>query len=254
MRLTQYLIFEISAQCNLAGAHLRYCPAGRPDRYGDLDRSRPLTDEAIVETAAAAHHLGFAGLIGWHYYCEPMLAWPRIRRMIAAIREETPVEGFVLWTNGYRLADLSPDELRLFRQIVVTNYDGADWDWLADRAGRAVEVRILAPRFDGRAASPAGAPGPCYRPYNELVLDHYGNGHLCCWDYCGAISLGSLWDSRGFAGIVREFCRLRNVLIRSPLDAPEFCQRCAGKMPGVGKLFQPVVHAIEAERMNRRPA
>jgi len=192
--------------------------------------------------------MGFCGLVGWHYYCEPLLEWPRLKQLIRRIKTEQPdCAGFILWTNGTLLHTLTPDELRLWSQIVVTDYRRQDWTWLRAYAPK-VDIRIQPVLFDGRASGKIiPNQSPCLRSFNELIIDHYGNGHLCCWDFRGEIALGSVWDENGFRGVAGNYLQARNAAACLPGAAamPGFCRVCGGKHPQIGSLYAPVASSAE---------
>lgn len=150
MKHTQFLIFEIGPDCNLACQHRERCPSGDPDRYGRLDTSELLGDDQIINSVKVAHELGFKGLIGWHYYNEPTLYWDRLTRLTNAIRGKVPAARFILWTNGTSLPnDLS--ELSVFTQMWVSNY----WPGLVlSKTVRAGTARARRPAGPAEGATP----------------------------------------------------------------------------------------------------
>ena len=242
MKYTQFLVFEICRDCNLADQHQK-CPSGTPDRYGDLDTTTPMTDAEIVECAGQAYKsLGFRGNIAWHYYNEPMLAWDRILRLMPAIREQTKRAKFTLWTNGTLLSPETPG-LDQLDQIWISNYQNRDWTWLREIVPR---VTVLGPHLDNRR-EPLATPNNnrCLRPYNELVIDHYGNGHLCCMDWRGSCILGNVRGD-GFDVVVDQFTIVREAVAQQPMMhdcAPAACLRCIGHQAHIGDLV-PTVQAL----------
>lgn len=232
MRHTQFLVFEITDQCNLAEAHKHRCPVALPDRYGTLDTSRPLTDDLIVECVRTAYQkLGFQGHVAWHYYCEPLLCWPRLRPLMARIVAEVPAAKFLLWTNGTLLDSMPTEELTAFDSIVITNYFGRDFRPLSEQIPE-VNIRVLRAGLDDRAEcrlQPGNAR--CLRQFVELIIDHYGNGHLCCMDFRGQCRLGNVWDD-GFEQVVLNFLEVRDMVSTAPMppEAPEVCRTCSHRV------------------------
>jgi len=234
VKYTQFLVFEIGRQCNLADHHQR-CPSGTPDRYGELDTSRALTDDVIVAAARLAYNqMGFRGNIAWHYYNEPMLQWGRIRGLIGKIREVAKRAKFTLWTNGTLLIE-ETEGLDLLHQIWVTNYQRKELSWLQSIAPRVV---IMDGYLDDRRL-PLAEPitNRCLRPYSELIIDHYGNGHLCCMDWRGECRLGNV-HTDGFAYVVERFQEAREQVARQPMaeDAPSVCSHCRGHANHIAPL------------------
>ena len=231
MRHTQFLVFEISPRCNLAERHAGRCPVSLADRYGTLDTSRPLTDELIIECCEKAYHqLGFQGRIAWHYYNEPMLSWDRLRTLIPRIKARVHEATFLLWTNG-TIWPANLMDLAVFRDIVVTDYDAQDFKALV-QALPGTRIVALHPGLDDRALCRSQyAEERCQRMFTELIIDHYGNGHLCCMDFRGACPLGNVWDA-GFEQVVLNFLEIRDLVSRYPMSAaaPRVCWFCTHRM------------------------
>jgi hypothetical protein len=249
VRYTQFLIFELGSKCNLAEEHRGRCPSADADRYGALDTSRPLTDDQIVQTARKANRLGFTGEIGFHYYNEPTLQWDRMQELLRRIRLIVPNQAFVLWTNGtnlHRLRQPSSDPQIRFSHIVISNYFKKDWTWVAQYCDR---LQIGDGLLDGRRM-PIRQPTnvPCLRPFNEFIVDNFGNVHLCCADWRGTSILGNLHDD-SFAKTVARFQKVRLALCRStanhpgdPAHIPAICARCRIKQSGVGLFVPEITH------------
>ncbi len=243
MKYTQFLVFEICRKCNLADQHQK-CPSGTPNRYGELDVSKAMSDPEIVDCAVQAYDsLGFTGNIAWHYYNEPMLAWHRIQTLMQAIWNKTKKGDpkFTLWTNGTLLTPETPG-LDQLDQVWISNYQGRDWAWLRDIVPRVV---VMGGELDNRR-EPLESPNNsrCLRPYNELVIDHYGNGHLCCMDWRGSCALGNV-RTDGFESVVDEFQFFRKVISQHPMacGTPDVCYYCRGRQNHIADLV-PAVQAI----------
>ena len=228
----QLLSIEANRECNLARDHAK-CPSADADRYGDLDTSRPLADDDIMAAIREAMAMGFAGEIAWHYYNEPLLAWDRLRPLMTRIQAEQPAARFCLWTNGTQIGRaVPPEQLAVFSSIWISDYQPSEpgalapgWSFLRQYVPN---VHVLPGRLDDRKTLATNdCHGGCYRPMAELIIDHYGNGHLCCADYRGQVPLGNVHDV-GLRGVAAKFLRLRQHIARPTLtaDAPEICRRC----------------------------
>lgn len=85
LQYTQFLIFELGTGCNLAKDHDK-CPLSKRKKG-----IKKLDDKAIINLAVISYkEFGFTGLIGWHFYNEPMLYWERMLNLIDRIREKVP--------------------------------------------------------------------------------------------------------------------------------------------------------------------
>ncbi len=246
MKYTQFLTFEICKDCNLAAEHKR-CPSADPRRWESTEGSIRLTDEAILGCAVDAYrNHGFRGNIAWHYYNEPMLQWDRIRPLITAIMGHAPQARFTLWTNGTLLTRETPG-LDLLDQIWVSNYQQRDWSWLRDRVPRVV---ILDGRLDGRLGKlSTPSETPCLRPFNELVIDHYGNGRLCCMDWRGQAKLGNVFGD-GFGIVVKNYRELRAMVATQPWSpaVPDVCRYCIGRQSHIADLVPSVQGLTNQDR------
>lgn len=224
MDKTLILSMEICCACNLSGKHFS-CPSGRSDRYGNLDTSRPLTDEKICQVAAEALALGFRGYFSWHFYNEPTLAIDRIVSLIKTIRAANPEAKFLLWTNGTLIPrDNGVIKYSHFDRIVITEYEPSQWDHVRAVCGN---VYIQPVAFDRRIEEAQGSESltPCYRPFNELSIDHFGNAHLCCQDWRGRVAFGNVWTD-DLKSIAARFADLRTEIAGMTACAPEICRHC----------------------------
>ncbi len=249
MKYTQFLVFETGRECNLAHHH-EACPSGTADRYGNLDTSKPITDEEIEDCAFEAYKThGFQGNIAWHYYNEPMLQWDRIQGLMIQIGRRVPDVKFTLWTNGTLLTQETPG-LHFLDQIWISNYQHRTWDWLEFADPKIVNRVVVMPgHLDGRRKR-AGVVSreQCLRPYSELIIDHYGNGHLCCMDWKGECPLGNIRKPWSFRDVVETFQYERWFAAqgpvadgdrRSPLP-PRVCESCPGHTSHIADLVPPV--------------
>lgn len=250
LSLTQFLVFEICRACNLCQKHSAHCPSADQDRYGRLDTSNELTDEVIVQSIREARQMGFRGEIAWHYYNEPMLAWDRLRPLMATIRQQWPDQRFALWTNGTSFpADLS--ELAIFDDVWVSNYENKPWSTIL--GPHVKRLHVLNGQLDGRKRpAERASDASCLRPYNELIIDHYGNGHLCCADWRGEVWLGNVFRD-GFAAVAAQYLGVRDTVRQKPLpsNAPAACRLCRVRQSHVGDLVTDVAEATR--QALRRP-
>ena len=243
LSLQQFLVFEIAAGCNLSREHAPLCPSSNPLRWANVETPQPLSDVLILACCREAYNdLGFRGQVAWHYYCEPMLAWPRLQGLMPLIRREIPAARFCLWTNG-TIMPHNPADLQIFDSVWISNYHKKKWS--AVRAA-VPDTHVLDGNMDDRTDGQISlCKARCLRPFNELVIDHYGNVRLCCMDWRGEVPIGNVWEAP-FAVLARHFIKLREILARSPmpLAAPTVCRACAWRSPQAVELVAPVYDAI----------
>lgn len=240
--MTQFLCFELGRKCNMDKQHEGKCPSIDADRYGDMDVSRLIDDDTIVEFAKYAYDSGFTGEVAWHYYNEPLVQWRRMKALMERIKAEVPQARFCLWTNGTLIGRMvQPEELSVFEDVWVSNYAGVDWQEILGK--HVKRVHVLDGRLDGRRdpLSRDNMTG-CMRPYNEFILDNYGNCHLCCADWKGTTNLGNVFVN-GFDGVAGRFFEMRRQVRKNPMpgDVPELCKRCTIREVRPGCLV-PYVH------------
>tara|TARA_B100002003_G_scaffold251738_2_gene297103 strand:- start:3010 stop:4344 length:1335 start_codon:yes stop_codon:yes gene_type:complete len=244
MNLTQFLNFEIGRSCDLAREHKSFCPSIDRDRYGTLSIEKILKDELIIESIKYAVNLGFKGFIGFHYYNEPTLFFDRIMRIVAAVENIYDTPRFCLWTNGTYL-DENLDNLKHFERIVISNYQKKDWSYIEKFMKKNGELQTMGGELDQRKYNfdIDDEVAPCFRPLVELIIDYYGNGHMCCMDWKGEINLGNI-QIEGFKYIVDKFLQVRDQLLLSPIseESPLLCKQCKMKLkfiPMNDKTFYP---------------
>jgi hypothetical protein len=234
MDKTQFLIFELGRQCNLGAIHTA-CPNLHKDRFAESIRE--LDDETILRIARDVYwDHGFRGLVGWHYYNEPLLQQERMFRLMDAIKWECPQAGFILWTNGTRLpADCA--EFAKFDQIHITDYsaDGRPPRNLPYLQAAAPRAQIHRWTLDQRLHMLGETQNtrPCLRPFTEFIVDYSGRVHICCYDWRGLASPGSVYDCTT-AEIVAKWQAMRDSVVgeRMAVDAPEACRRCTMRCSG----------------------
>lgn len=245
--LTQYLSIEFQPVCNLGTAHSR-CPNTHPERWRHLSADRALTDEAIVDLATRFYEeLGFGGLVGWHYYNEPLVVSERMFHLMRQIRKATRRARFTLWTNG-TLLPADPRQFKRFETIYITDYGNLD----KAHVSRLLEIHPHATiqrwPLDGRLEIEGPQSlSPCGRMFVEFAVDYYGNVHLCCYDWKGLGSPGNVLTD-DLTELVDRWQAIRRQMCGSEMNpaAPEVCRRCRFRHPSVGWRDDPAI-ADEAE-------
>lgn len=229
MHLTTFLIFELGQACNLGKVHAA-CPNLSAERYSHLDTRVVLNDVTIIATAVRMYReFGFHGLVGWHYYNEPLLQQDRMFRLMTEIRKDVPEARFVLWTNGTMFPeDIS--QFTQFDQIHVTSYTPPNSpEHLNQLVTLCPDVKVRSVPLDSRlTATQKFSRLPCLRMYTEFIIDHHGNVHLCCYDWKGLASIGNIFTT-GLTDLVAEWQSTRETMngIAMSADAPEVCQVCS---------------------------
>jgi len=233
MKDTGLLSIEIGRGCNLANVHTR-CPSADVDRYGKLDTSNPITDDEILKMIFTLYNeMEFNGQIAFHYYNEPLMYANRMFGIIDKVRDKFPESKFFLNTNGTYI-EKHLDKLHYFSTIILSNYDNKDWEWIREYLHPRCFLWVQSGSLDLRKDNftKYTKSDPCGRPYKELVVDYYGNGHLCCMDWKGVVDLGNVVTD-GFKSVVDKFVKIRETISCDPMskDAPIICQKCANKTP-----------------------
>jgi len=183
----RYLCFELRPGCNMTDVH-PWCPSSCRELLPGL----LIEDSTIESFASACTRRGFKGMIGFHYYSEPMLDIDRI----LAFMQRCPQYRYVLWTNGLLLTEQSRDWLECFEQVSISLYSQQE------------AIRIL-PIINGLSNCVANdaphdrridlydaeiqSPGGCIRPRTiEIPVDAWGRLHLCCSDYDAHVDIASI--------------------------------------------------------------
>jgi len=220
---TQFLIFEIGSKCNLGCIHKK-CP----NSFRTPTGPHVLTDELILQCIKEAYTVfNFTGLIGWHYYNEPMLESQRI----FSLMERYPKARYVLWTNGC----IQPDDSRinLFEQVYCTNYNN---EVNAEYYKGCKSVSIFPPRFDERLMDTKNLRGnkrSCYKQHVEFIIDNWGTARLCCQDWRGEIKIGNLFEDN-FATLVLRRYEIIEQMKNGKL--PPRCLKCRAKIGHLPKF------------------
>lgn len=227
--LTQLLSIELGTQCNLGRIHTG-CPNCNPERYAHLDTARMLNDGMIVNLVKRFYDFyGFAGLVAWHYYQEPLVQAERMFRLMVAIKATVPRARFCLWTNG-TLVPGDCSRFGAFEQIHVTDYtnDGHPPKNLDALRNACRSVSVHSGHLDGRLIGLGGDSDRCCRRiFTEFIVDHFGNVHPCCYDWRGLASPGNIFTA-GLDKCVQRWRLLRASIAgeRMTFDAPAACRKC----------------------------
>lgn len=183
----RYLCFELRPECNYTSRH-PWCPSiCRQHGTGPL-----ITDDTIEKFILACQDRGFTGLVGFHFYSEPLLDIERI----LAFMERLPSARYVLWTNGSLLEASSRGWLPRFAQVSISLYGEFE----------AARIAPIIARLSNCVANPAPHDrridiyntktvncGGCVRPAHvELPIDCWGDIHLCCTDYDNHIKIANI--------------------------------------------------------------
>ncbi|HUC85341.1 MAG TPA: glycosyltransferase, partial [Candidatus Acidoferrales bacterium] len=194
----------------------------------------PLTDDKIIELAVKAYEQNhFQGLVGWHFYNEPMLQINRILSLMERIRARVPAARFLLWSNG--TIPCNDPRMTMFSLANVSDYFNNE-PLLRKRFNALKNLNIGSRVFDDRLTSPMGAASKkrCLRPLVEIPVDGFGNVHLCCQDWKNEIPMGNVWSTSW-----EEILANRRAImgkICGPVmsdDAPDRCLKCAGRLDGL---------------------
>lgn len=248
MEYTQFAIFEVGNDCNLKNKHDK-CPC--MERYQENKNKPLMTDDMIVDNAVKLYQeYGFKGLIGFHYYNEPLLYIDRIRRLVDRIKARIDKARFVLWTNGALLPD-DCNELSFFDKAWVTNYDGGNY---ARIRNGIPDTKIVSWQLDNRKKRvQKESDRRCRRIFSEIIFDAFGQCHICCVDWKGECKVGNLFTDE-LESIIYKFKAIRKSIAHDRMtdDAPVVCKRCLGRHNNISALVPEV--AAEANRMlKQRP-
>lgn len=220
---TQFLILELSSKCNYSHLHPK-CPVSLRNMKKKITS---LSDDKIVNLAVEAYEKhNFTGLIGFHFYSEPLLQNNRMVQLIKIIKKIVPKSRFVLWTNGAYI-DSAFD---VFDKVFVTNY--YDIPSFYFKQYFSCETNVLDVKFDDRI-SYEGFEGfedsiPCYRPFIECIIDAYGEMILCCQDWDNRIKIGNVNNSTFEELLIIRDSLINKIKEGDYKDLP-VCVKCQGK-------------------------
>lgn len=191
----RYLSFEVAPACNLQVAHA-FCPVNDPLRYPLHEGRVPCPDATVASFAKKVHDRGFKGLVGFHYYCDPLMNVDRMLSLMDRIRKEVPEARYILWTNGTLLQPVHRNWLEAFEKVVITMHDRSAEERIKGITNGLPNVQLADPYYDARLdiySASGRVVGPCIRPAKiELPVNYFGWVRLCCADYRGWVSLGNI--------------------------------------------------------------
>ena len=116
--------------------------------------------------------------------------------------------------------------------VISDYYPEVNATWFASLRDHYRDVRIdtFPATFDDRRSNYEGtrrASVTCWRQRLELPVDHFGNVHLCCQDWRGAVPIGNV-KVAPLSEILRRPVNVRvfEGLCAGTLDAPPVCATC----------------------------
>ncbi len=235
LRLLQIIDFELGEKCNLGHVH-GDCPNTGHGRFNLLNTAALMSDELIIDAAVKAYNeLGFTGLVGFHYYNEPLLQAKRLFRIAALIRAKAPKSRFLLWTNGMLIPE-NVDQYYRFEEIVISGYNeesarGRDRLKASGINCRYVDNAQLDDRL--QTLKPKDADVPCMRPFLEMIFDAYGNTHICCYDWKGEGTNGNLHTTPIETLAAKWYESLPQIAgEKMASNAPSACIKCGQRQSG----------------------
>lgn len=222
----RYMSFEVFNGCNLDRKH-DFCPVNDPERYPACEGYVKCPDEDIVRFAThALKKRGFGGLIGFHYYCDPLMNIPRMLKLMKGIKEHHEAARFILWTNGLLLKSEHRAWLSGFDRIVVTLHEPSKEKQIREAVGDTKNVHIADAIYDDRIKvydSSEKVARRCIRPSQiELPVNYYGWIRLCCGDYRGQVSLGNISQEK--PDLLMDY--FEEAAQEVEAGTPEICKKC----------------------------
>lgn len=249
------LEIETQSSCNRA---CWFCPRtyDRSGAYIDDSGSATLSQmptEKVIDLLDQASQLNFRGLVGFHFYSEPLLDKRNID--FARVARERGMKP-LLHTNGDVLSQnqtLCEQVTDVYDSVVVGLYDYTNVEELTAAKAhwqnrlRGVDLKFIyirpvddkglpslgIPRAlvptDSRAAIPdlVYKNGPCSRPLLRMLIRYDGAFCLCCEDLHAQFGLGGvyessleeLWYSDQHVRIIRD-------LLAGHRASYRLCERC----------------------------
>jgi hypothetical protein len=234
LKWTQFFILEAGSECNLGYCHAKCPNQTRKKGVRKLDED---TMVGLAIEAYSAHE--FRGLIGFHYYNEPLVESALVFRVMQRVRMTIPLSRFILWTNGLLRPDMP--EIAMFEQVYVSNYYDQE-PVLREYFRHNPHVSIFTPTFDDRLAARLGPDSSlfCRRPLIEFIIDAWGRCRLCCQDWKGDVDLGDIWNHSLKECLEKRDAVLRTVCSKAMKpEAPPRCRQCTGRCDN--HSFDPVI-------------
>ncbi len=258
LSLLQIIDFELGEKCNLGHVH-DACPNLHPERFSLLNTEKQMSDELIIESAVTAYEkLGFTGLIGFHYYNEPLMQSKRLFRLAATIKGKVPKARFLLWTNGMLIPE-NVDQYHIFDQIVISGYNAESARGRDRLAAAGIKCSYADnAQLDNRLQTlePKDKSASCLRPFLEMIFDTYGNTHICCYDWRGQGTTGNLNTQPIEELAVAWFKALPKIAGKKMgADAPEVCLNCSQRWSDYQVHDQAIVERAKnwRKRLHEQP-
>ena len=246
MKYTQMVCFEIGSRCNLTKQH-PLCPSATRSHKG-----KAITDDLVVSLATEMYETHeFRGFVAFHMYNEPMLQSERIFNVMERIKANILFARFLLWTNG----TITPNDKRmaLFSQVTCSDYNGRKEELEQYYKKYIPVVNVFSPSFDGRlhdVTTNSKDYVRCLRPLIELIVDNFGQIHICCQDWRGEIFLGNVWDENLTTILDRRRSMLETICGQHMTEnAPERCLKCRAKM---GASIEPTIFKAGVDYYNEK--
>jgi radical SAM protein with 4Fe4S-binding SPASM domain len=203
--------------------HSPKCPVLDPRRK---TWSTPVDNEEIMYIAQSAYDHGFEGMIGFHFYNEPLMDYDRMRILMDGITHRVPRAEYILWTNGELLREDMMPYLDRFSVIKISDYFGKDFSWLHRSECPIIDItKVELDCRTSRTDTYKGEEG-CLRVFNELIIDYWGWIHPCCQDWEGEIDLGNVHETDLFSRDPKWIEHRAAVAVHMEERAHPYCRKC----------------------------
>ena len=234
---TTLISFEINNDCNMKQLH-KECPIN----IRKYKKKKALTSEKIIECIKQAKEIGFNGYITFHNYNEPLIS----KDQIIGIINEFPTEKYLLWTNGLLLDRnvTNNSYIKLFNLIYISCYNTEDMPFFEDIKTFHGRVHIEKITMDDRINIYQRMPTnniACKRPFFDLPIDHYGNVHLCCFDWKNEYEIGNIFDSSlheiVYSKIYQGLLAAAEKRLLDLNNCPDICKKCSAPWVSYTKYY-----------------
>lgn len=181
----------ISNVCNYSNRHPQ-CPVHH------MKSKDILPSELVYKILDELAEYGYKGGILFQWLNEPMID-PRLFLFIKYAREKMPEARIVFNTNGYWVTKEMMDELIDIglTALYTTAYTIKEYDRLKEIESDLPHLITPVQFVDflgGYTNEDNIIPDPCYAPFSEATIDHYGNLILYCRDYKSKYKFGNIKD------------------------------------------------------------
>jgi hypothetical protein len=221
----------------------------------NLTASR-MSDNLISKLATELYNNhGFGGLIGFHFYNEPMRSASRMHLLIMMIKVGVPNARFLLWSNAAEHVKLNDFPYNLFERIYLSLYKEHSKDVIEKAidnvSKKNTNIHVHPQTDDLRINPPVRMNGLCRRPYLEMDIDFAGDVRLCCHDWEGPSIVGNV-VTEPLADVVAAWQATRAEIAHNDLN--DRCKKCAFRYP-VNVIDKEIwarakVHAKEVKHAN----